>query len=159
MGIPTLRSPTIPQGGLIPDTHTANGQGVSPALNWRRPPPGKPYLTIVAHSWLPSGGDEIVHWLVFDLLEFIGGLKEDAGQGPGWTVGFNADGNADFLAFSGKDPRRVRFDMYASRSPTGFDGPASWSDISEYLRKTGALGPFGFEAYDVSLPKLLGVSS
>lgn len=158
MAIPTLRSPTIQYGGLIPVTHTAQGAGVSPALSWRRPPPGRPFLTIVVRSWLVSGGDEIVHWLAYDIPEFLGGLAEDVGQGAIWTAGLNSDGDAVYLAFPGTDARRARFDMFASRSQTGLDGPTTWEDISDILEKQNALGSFGFEAYDASLPALLGVS-
>lgn len=158
MAIPTLRSPTIQSGGLIPATHTAQGACVSPALNWRRPPPGRPYLTITVRSWLASGGDEIVHWLAYDIPEFLGGLVEDVGQGKIWTLGLNSDGHAAYLAFLGTDARRVRFDMFASRFQTGLDGPTTWEGISDILKKQDALGPFGFEAYDASLPALLRVS-
>ena len=158
MAIPTLRSPTIQSGGLIPETHTAQGAGASPALEWRRIPPGRPFLTIVARSWLVSGRGETVHWLVFDILEFFGGLPQDAGQSANWTVGLNSNGDATFDPFPGTDPRRVRFDLFASSAPTGLDGPASWADIAATLKEQKALGPYGFEAYDASLPTLLGVS-
>lgn len=156
VAIPTLRSPTISAGGLIPNTHTASGLGISPALNWRRLPPGRPYLTIAVRSWLTVGGDEIVHWLAFDIPEFLGGLKEDVGQGSSWTTGHNSNGDANYLPFAGEQPRRVRFDMFASRSPTGLDGPAPWEDISKFLEKHDALGAFGFEAYHANLPALMG---
>lgn len=158
MAIPTLRSPTIRSGGIIPDTHTANGLGVSPALDWRRTPPGRPNLTIIVRSWASDGGDEIVHWLVYDIPAFIGGLEEDAGESQLWTIGLNSHGSASYLPFAGTNPRQARFEFYASRSPTGLDDPATWEDVSEILGQQSALGPYGFEAYDVDLPMLMGLS-
>lgn len=156
MGIPTLRSPSIPNGGLIPNRHTATGPGLSPALIWRRPPRGRIYLTIVARSWRITGGDEVVHWLIFDAFSFLGGLAEDAGQGAGWTTGVNSDGDARFLPFSGVEPRRVAFEMFATRAPTGLDEPTDWAEISRWLGSQDARGPYGFTAYDADLPALLG---
>ena len=155
MAIPTLRSPTIPAGGLIADRHTTVGMGISPALSWRRPPPGHPYLTVVVRSWLPNGTDENIHWLVFDVPEFFGGIQENVGHDPNWATGQNSNGDASYLPFSGTRPRQARFEMYASRSVIGLDGPASWEDISVFLKKQESLGPFGFVAYDASLPALV----
>jgi len=158
MAIPTLSAATIPAGGVIPKMHTAKGQKASPALNWRRIPPGRPYLTIVIRSWLVPERKEIVHWLLYDIPEFLGGIEQDVKQSSGWTTGLNSDGNARYLPFAATDPRRVRFDMFASRQPTGLDGPTSWDEIAKLLKTGNALGPFGFEAYDASLPALMGVS-
>jgi len=116
-----------------------------------------PYQSIVVRSWRVSRQDEIVHWLVYDLWEFVRTLPQDAGHSANWTVGLSSDGKDAYLPFPGTEPRIARFEMYASREATGLKAPAPWSEVSQILQQQRAFGPFGFEAYDANLPTLMGV--
>ena len=155
MAIPTLRSPTVPSGGLVPEKHTSKGEGISPALEWRRIPNGHLYMTTIVRSWSLSGVDECVHLLVYDAFEFLGGLAENIAANGSWTLGYNSTGAVGYLPFGRKEPRRAQFEVFASKTSTGLDGPTSWEEIERHLKKQEAVGPFGFEAFDAALPELM----
>lgn len=83
-----LTSPTLSDGGLVPNTHVYNGYGYrgqnrSPALNWSGAPAGTKSFAVTCHDPDAPSPDAPRpggwwHWFVFDLPATTAGLPENA---------------------------------------------------------------------------------
>lgn len=88
----SLSSPSVIEGGIVPNAHIHNGYGYhgenkSPQLSWRDAPSGtKSYAVTVHDPDAPHAGGWW-HWLVFDIPASVDGLPEDAGSGRGLPNG------------------------------------------------------------------------
>jgi Raf kinase inhibitor-like YbhB/YbcL family protein len=65
-----INSPSFPQGGMIPEKFTCDGENVSPALDWSEIPAGtKSFALICDDPDAPSG--MWVHWVVYNIPHSI----------------------------------------------------------------------------------------
>lgn len=70
-----LRSPVFHPGGRIPTIYTADGENISPPLEWSDPPPGtRSFVLIVEDPDAPNG--TFHHWGIYDIDADIGSLPE-----------------------------------------------------------------------------------
>jgi Raf kinase inhibitor-like YbhB/YbcL family protein len=70
-----LRSPAFPPGGRIPVIYTADGENISPPLEWSDPPPGsRSFVLIVEDPDAPGG--TFHHWGIYDIDADIRSLPE-----------------------------------------------------------------------------------
>jgi len=119
-----LSSPSIIEGGIVPNAHIYNGYGYhganrSPQLSWTGAPPGtKSFAVTVYDPDAPHAGGWW-HWLVFDIPAGADGLPEDAGNGTGLPAGavqsmtdFQTTGYGGPCPPPGK-PHRYVFTVYA----------------------------------------------
>ncbi len=61
-----ITSRAFKEGGDIPAHYTADGEDVSPPLEWHDPPPGtKSFALIVSDPDAPGG--DFTHWLVYNI--------------------------------------------------------------------------------------------
>ncbi|HYG88412.1 MAG TPA: YbhB/YbcL family Raf kinase inhibitor-like protein [Azospirillum sp.] len=61
-----LNSQAFPDGGPIPPKYTADGENVSPPLEWNDPPPGtRSYALIVDDPDAPRG--VFKHWAIYNI--------------------------------------------------------------------------------------------
>ncbi len=117
----TLTSTAFTDGGEIPRKYTADGQDVSPPLDWADVPPGSQSLALIVED--PDAPDPAapqriwVHWVLYDLPIGDSGLREDA-AGPHLPTGSKLGLNDwQHAAWGGPNPPRGRhryfFRLYA----------------------------------------------
>jgi Raf kinase inhibitor-like YbhB/YbcL family protein len=107
-----LSSPAFDEGEPIPEQHTADGEGTSPALRWSHLPEGTTTLALIVHDPDAPSGD-FVHWLAWNIDPEPGGLEEGTpapGQG---THGFGGPGWTGPAPPEGHGPHRYVFGLYA----------------------------------------------
>lgn len=119
----TVSSPAFTANGAIPKRFTAEGEDVSPPLEWRGSPPGTRSFVLIVDD--PDAPDPRapqrtwVHWVLYDIPADTSTLAADArrlGLPPGTREGLN-------------DWRR-----------TGYGGPAPPTGRHRYFHKLYALG-------------------
>src|SRR5690606_41927134 len=75
----SLRSPAFQNGELIPRRYTADGDNVSPPLEWSDPPPGTQSFALIGEDPdAPSG--TFRHWGVYHIAGSRRALHEAAEQ-------------------------------------------------------------------------------
>jgi Raf kinase inhibitor-like YbhB/YbcL family protein len=107
-----LTSPALDHGEPIPEKHTADGEGTSPALRWNNVPEGTRTLALIVHDPDAPSGD-FVHWLAWNIDPDPGSLDEGVpapGQG---THGFDGVGWTGPSPPQGHGPHRYFFELYA----------------------------------------------
>ena len=84
-----VESPQIQANGTIGNQQVYNGFGctgenVSPALEWKNPPPGTKSFAVLVHDPdAPTGGSGWWHWVVINLPASTTGLALGAGKADG----------------------------------------------------------------------------
>ena len=61
-----LTSKAFKDGGMIPAQYTADGDGVSPPLEWQGPPPGTKSFALICDDADGPGGT-FTHWLAYNI--------------------------------------------------------------------------------------------
>lgn len=61
-----LTSRAFKEGEMIPPHYTADGEDVSPPLEWKEPPPGTKSFTLVCDDPDAPGGT-FTHWLIYNI--------------------------------------------------------------------------------------------
>ena len=75
-----LRSPAFDDGNAIPAKYTADGEDLSPPVEWQDPPPGtKSFVLIVDDPDAPSG--VFRHWGLYNISAERDRLPEGVGHG------------------------------------------------------------------------------
>ena len=84
-----LSSPDVQPGQLIPDKFIFNGlgcqgQNISPALNWTKPPEGTNSFALMVHDPdAVTGGAGIWHWVVINIPATARSIEQGAGTADG----------------------------------------------------------------------------
>ena len=120
-----LRSSAFDDGGPIPQKYTADGENISPPLEWSGVPEGTVtfVLTCEDHDYTPGPGKEpYVHWLLYNVPAAITGLPEGLSTDARFVSPFPAEqGKTSFgrTGYSGPKPpvwhgpHRYFFKIYA----------------------------------------------
>ncbi len=77
-------------GGVIPDKYAQPGHDVSPALSWDKAPEGTESFVVMVrdlNSVTVTGGDQFLHWMVWNIPKTATGLTEKQSQEPELTDG------------------------------------------------------------------------
>src|SRR5262245_49103776 len=78
----TLASPAWPDGSTIPRKYSQAGDDMSPPLAWSGAPGGIASFVLVAHDVdAIAGGDDVLHWLVWNIPGNATGLPEGVPRG------------------------------------------------------------------------------
>jgi Raf kinase inhibitor-like YbhB/YbcL family protein len=96
-----ISSPAFRNGEEIPEKYTANGQNISPPLNWSKGPDGTRQFMLVVEDANSSGKQPALHWLVYQLPPNVTSLPENAAQTMNLVQGNNYQGK---LGYAGPDP-------------------------------------------------------
>jgi Raf kinase inhibitor-like YbhB/YbcL family protein len=138
MNIP-VTSPAFHNGEVIPMQYTADGQNISPPLEWPLPPGSTKSLALICEDPdAPSG--TFTHWVIFNLPADCGGLSEntptDAVLPSGARQGRNDFGK---LGYSGPSPppgkpHRYFFKLFALDSPLDVNAGARREDVLAAVR-------------------------
>lgn len=110
-------------GGAIPAKHAQTGRDVSPPLRWSGAPDGTTSFVLLVHdldTLPPGGGDDLLHWLVWNIPGTATSLPEGVPQGNAPAPAQGGGGG-----FGG-----------APRVPT--DGPRQISGTGPYYRGPAA---------------------
>ena len=89
-----LTSPAFEHGGAIPARHTAEGDDISPALQWVNVPEGALELVLVCHDPDAPLTHGFTHWVLSGIRPDVGGLAE--GAGSEYVEGVNDFGNPGY---------------------------------------------------------------
>ena len=93
-----LRSPSVEYHKRIPERYTADGEDVSPALEWSGTPDGTEAFAVVCHDPDAPLVDGFTHWVAYGIDGTATGLPEGGGDA---TLGLNSAGEA---AYTGPAP-------------------------------------------------------
>jgi Raf kinase inhibitor-like YbhB/YbcL family protein len=126
-----LLSPAFRNQGELALRYTAEGENISPPLEWMEAPvQTKSFFLVMENPENREQGHAFVHWILFDLdpivMRLPGGLSRDADDFP-------------FRALQGRN----------SLGRIGYDGPVNWRD--------SGMHHFVFTLY--SLDRTLGLPS
>lgn len=93
-----LTSDAFRNGGQIPARHTGDGDDVSPALSWSKPPANTKSFAVICHDpdaplVSPGGTYGFVHWVLYGLPADVTALDENTGAG---ISGKNDFGNSGY---------------------------------------------------------------
>jgi hypothetical protein len=111
-----LSTVSFKDGGEIPKRFTADGEDVSPALDWHNAPEGtKSFALIVDDPDAPDpkhpNKEPWVHWVVYDISEYVSSLEE------GFPKGFLGINDFNQSGYKGPNPpigkHRYFFKLYA----------------------------------------------
>lgn len=107
--------PAFPQGGLIPQEYTCEGQNLSPAMDWFDPPHGvQSYALIVDDPDAP--GATWNHWLLWNIPASKMGLAKGYTPSEKTEAGTNDFGHTSYggpCPPLGHGPHRYFFRLYA----------------------------------------------
>ena len=84
-GTMTLSTTAWKDGGVIPDKYAQPGRDVSPALAWDKVPDGTESFVVMVHdldSVTVTGGEQFLHWMVWNIPKTAKGLTEKQSQEP-----------------------------------------------------------------------------
>lgn len=125
IGVMTLTSPAIPDGGAIPAKHAQNGEELSPPLKWSGAPDGTASFVLVVHDLdapIAGGADDVLHWLVWNIPGMANSLAEGLRHGaelPDGTRQISASGPyyRGPAAPANGPPHHYVFELYALDTP------------------------------------------
>jgi Raf kinase inhibitor-like YbhB/YbcL family protein len=90
LGSLAVTSPAFEHGSRIPDEHSSNGAGTSPALSWTGVPQGTRSFALVVHDPDAPLIDGFTHWVLYGIPADVRELP--AGGGSQYTQGHNGMG-------------------------------------------------------------------
>ena len=143
----TLASPTILEGGIVPNAHIYNGFGYngpnhSPKLSWSGAPSGTKSFAVTMYDPDAPHAGGWWHWLVFDIPASVHELPEDAGSGAGLPAGaiqsltdFGGSGYGGPAPPPGRTHRYI-FTVYALKvAKLGVSSTAAPAEVDRAIRK------------------------
>ena len=124
----TLQSLAFADHAPIPANYTADGEGVSPPLEWTGVPPAAASLVLIVEDADSPTPQPLVHAIVVDLPAQDGGLPEgaidrDRAEGEDATIGRNSYLRAGWLPPDpppGHGVHRYVFQLFALTAGSGF---------------------------------------
>lgn len=134
----TLKSPAFAPGERIPKRHSAEGDNVSPTLEWSDVPAGTRELALVCDDPDAPQDEPWVHWLVYKIPPSLGALSEAAAKGLGkapdakLVEGRNSWGELGYggpLPPKGHGTHHYNFTLYALDEPLPLRSGASKEEL------------------------------
>jgi len=134
-----LTSPDFENGGPIPKLYTADGEDVSPALEWDKVPEGtKGFALLCQDPDAPIG--TFVHWVIFNIPDSVWMLKQGVARKPvldNGTVqgvnGFRVVGYKGPAPPRGK-PHHYYFRLYALDKKLDLDSKAGAKRLQDAIK-------------------------
>jgi Raf kinase inhibitor-like YbhB/YbcL family protein len=144
-----VTSPAYRKGETIPKTFTADGENVSPPLQWADPPAGTQSFALIADDPDAPRGTW-VHWVLFNLPASERGLGQGAAP-PGEAK----QGKNDFgkLGYGGPSPpgkpHRYFFNLYALDAPLALQSGVTKAQVEaamsgHVLAQVKLMGKYGW---------------
>ncbi len=134
-----LTSPSFEEGDAIPEVHTADGDDMSPALEWNDPPADtKSFALICEDPDAPFG--TFIHWVMYDIpastRELPLGIPDSLQFADGTKQGHNSFTVTGYRGPSpppGK-PHRYFFRLYALDTMLGLPPGVTNDDLSVAMK-------------------------
>jgi Raf kinase inhibitor-like YbhB/YbcL family protein len=143
MGLLQLSSLAFVDHGPIPARYTADGEGVSPPLDWTGVPPEADSLVLVVEDADAPTGEPLVHAIVVGLPANDGNLHEGALDSPGHEGDDVQEGRNSFLRAGwlppdpppGHGQHRYAFQLFALGAGKPFSGKPGRDDVLEAIQE------------------------
>jgi len=125
-----ITSTAFKNGERIPVKYTADGENVSPPLQWTGVPEETIRLALICHDPDAPREGGFTHWVLYGLQPNVSGLPENmpkttSGGDVPCLQGFNSAGKPGYMGPSpppGK-PHRYQFTLYALSDDVTFEAP------------------------------------
>lgn len=138
-----LTSPAFAAGDAIPMKYTADGEGISPPLEWTGVPDGIATVVLLIEDADSPTPEPMVHAIVFNLPGAGNGLDEGAlpsegHHARGVSMGRNSLLKTQYLPPDpppGHGIHRYAFQIYALATRPAFSGPPGRSEVRDALRE------------------------
>jgi Raf kinase inhibitor-like YbhB/YbcL family protein len=138
-----ITSPAFAAGGAIPIKYTADGEGISPPLEWSGVPEGISTLLLLIEDADSPTPEPFVHAIVYNLPGGGKGLDEGAlpsekHQARGVSMGRNTLLKTQYLPPDpppGHGIHRYAFQIYALATRPAFAAPPGRAEVREALRE------------------------
>ena len=125
-----ITSTAFKQGERIPVKYTADGENVSPPLQWTGVPEGTRTLALICHDPDAPREGGFTHWVLYAMQPTVTGLPENMPKSTGGgdvpcMQGLNGAGRPGYMGPSpppGK-PHRYQFTLYALSDDVVFETP------------------------------------
>jgi Raf kinase inhibitor-like YbhB/YbcL family protein len=134
-----LSSPDFSSGGTIPKQFTCEGGDLSPALQWKAPPPGTQSFALIADDPDAPVGTW-VHWVVFDLPPTLRSLPQNFPKEAQASDG-SRQGTNDFekIGYGGPcppagKPHRYFFKLYALDTKLNLKAGATKKEVERAMQ-------------------------
>jgi phosphatidylethanolamine-binding protein (PEBP) family uncharacterized protein len=127
VGVFTLTSPVMTQGGTLPVRFTCDGTAETPPLAWSGAPRGTASYAIVMHT-VPGPGQTHWYWVLYDIAPSVDHV--DANATPPAQVGTNSvNGRIGYAppCSKGPGPKLYTFTVYALSGRSDLPDPAAVS--------------------------------
>jgi len=114
LGSLELTSPSFADGDRLPERHTSNGSGVSPALAWSAAPENTQSFALISHDPDAPLIRGFVHWVAWNIAKEWTGIPE--GAADGFLEGLNGYGRTGWAPAAppaGHGTHRYYFHLYA----------------------------------------------
>jgi Raf kinase inhibitor-like YbhB/YbcL family protein len=124
----SLWSPAFADDARLPDRFTADGEGVSPPLAWREPPPGTARLALLVEDVDAPAPQPLVHAVLWGLAPEAGMLAEGALTGADTGAGRASFGHEGWLPPdppTGHGEHRYIFQLFALDADAADPGPGA----------------------------------
>jgi Raf kinase inhibitor-like YbhB/YbcL family protein len=135
-----VTSPAFYDRGAIPAKYAADGEGLSPPLQWSGVPPFTRAVLVIEDADSPTASP-FVHAIVLDIQGGDGGLAEGALQRPAGEhlkLGRNSVLKAAYLPPDpppGHGVHRYAFQLFALDDPPAFDSAIGRSSLIKLMRE------------------------
>jgi hypothetical protein len=123
-------SSAFAHGERLPDAHSNNGAGVSPAISWSDVPEGTTSFAVVCNDMDAPVIDGFTHWVVYGIPADVRELPE--GGGGDYTQGANSMGAAGWIPASppaGSGTHFYHFHVYAIGNNLELEPGLSFTDL------------------------------
>jgi Raf kinase inhibitor-like YbhB/YbcL family protein len=134
LGTLTVASPSFAHGGQLPDAHSSNGSGISPALTWSGVPDGTRSFAVVCHDPDAPLVGGFTHWVVYGIPGDAIGLAE--GAASGFISGVNGMGEPTWAPASpppGHGTHFYYFHLFAIGSDASLEPGLSAEQLLERI--------------------------
>jgi Raf kinase inhibitor-like YbhB/YbcL family protein len=144
-GMLQLSSLAFADHGPIPARYTADGEGVSPPLQWQGVPANAGSLVLMVEDADAPTGEPLVHAIVVDLAAEDGGLAEGAIRSAGHEGEHVHEGRNSYLQKGwlppdpppGHGEHRYAFQLFALGAGEPFHGTPGRDEVMRAIQERG----------------------
>lgn len=138
-----ITSTAFAPGERVPVKYTADGENVSPPLQWTAPPEGTVELALVCHDPDARREGGFTHWVVYAIEPTVTALPENMPQTTGGgdvacMQGLNGAGQPGYRGPApppGSGAHRYQFTLYALSTGVLFEAPPDRDTLLDAVKQ------------------------